>query len=123
MDLNNLRKLSQKWHDDTVKLILQKCAPQEIAQELVSKLQAKATTEAEKGEYEAMACFVFWSAYEEDNSPLGHFNEDTAKKASEILFKMIQEQVKDKDIQLELIVSECLRKNSYGIYIEASVKW
>jgi hypothetical protein len=135
MDLNNLRKLSQKWHDDTVNLILQRCNPQEIAREIVSLLQRNTINAAERGEYEAWDSFPLWLDKEMSiyspclTPPLKDFDYRNLRKVAKILFTMVQEQVNDKDIQLELIIQDRPDQKFLNlprlsrIDIKASVKW
>jgi len=139
MDLNKLREMSQEGQDGIAKQILEKCDPKKIAQELMSKLEKNATEAAKKGECKAYSHFNIWQKTGrgetnlwisrdkiwkyENNGPLVDFPD--REKASKILLTMVQEHVKDKNIQLELRKYDYKDDNNfeYVQYISASMEW
>ena len=115
--------MSKEGDDAIVNQILQKCNPKSVAKELIRDLEENAAEAAKKGEHSAFARFITYhkSGYSgKETGLLVDF--PNSHKATETLFKMVQEYVTDKEIQLELsnIEFDSGEKN-FGI--KAKVEW
>jgi hypothetical protein len=133
MDLNNLRNLSRQGQNEMINRLPRECAPQKIAQELISKLQTNATEQAKKGGHKTGAFFDLWQETQSKGfsvnweskkvGPLANFSD--REELSKMLLKMVQEYVNDPNIKLRLEEYK-YTSDTYRVYrnsIDATLEW
>ena len=129
MDLNELRKLSTNTQEnkkkELLRIVLNTYNPQEIANELINKLNIDAREEARKGNNFAFAHFNLWASSSSGRREGIWADHPDKHELGKILFSLVKECVDD-NVNIEL------DKNSWGIgtstwgvewYIGVTLRW